>query len=78
MPSAAPVASASPKPAPNSSAAFAWLEWQILACFTTAAKEVTREQSIYLAVELHRALATIINLLIEVGLTNLLPNIVRT
>jgi hypothetical protein len=49
-----------------------------LACFTTAAKEVTKKQSVYLAAELYRALVTVIDMPgIEVSLTGLLTNIVR-
>jgi hypothetical protein len=49
-----------------------------LAYFTPTAKEATKKQRVYLAVELHRALATVINLPgIEVSLTDLLANIVQ-
>ncbi len=49
-----------------------------LAYFTTPAKEVTKKQSVYLPVELHRALATVVNLPgVDVSLTDLLANIVQ-
>ncbi|TDN38071.1 hypothetical protein A8B98_00450 [Hymenobacter sp. UV11] len=49
-----------------------------MAYFTTPAKEVTKKQSVYLPVELHRALATVVNLPgVEVSLTDLLANIVQ-
>jgi hypothetical protein len=49
-----------------------------LAYFTTPAKEPTKKQSVYLPVELHRALATVVNLPgVEVSLSDLLANIVQ-
>jgi hypothetical protein len=49
-----------------------------LAYFTTPATEATKKQSVYLPVELHRALATVVNLPgVDVSLTDLLANIVQ-
>jgi len=78
VPAVAPVALESPAPAPSTSAAPASPQPRPLAYFTTPAKEVTKKQSVYLPVELHRALATVVNLPgVEVSLTDLLANIVQ-
>lgn len=75
---ASPVALESPEPAPSTSAVAASPQPRPLAYFTTPAKEVTKKQSVYLPVELHRALATVVNLPgVEVSLTDLLANIVQ-
>jgi len=77
-PAVAPVALESPKPSPSTSAVIASPQPRPLAYFTTPAKEVTKKQSVYLPVELHRALATVVNLPgVEVSLTDLLANIVQ-
>jgi hypothetical protein len=75
---ASPVASAVPEPAPSTQAASASPVARPLAYFTTPAKEGTKKQSVYLPVELHRALATVVNLPgVEVSLSDLLANIVQ-
>jgi len=78
---AAPAASVAPESmaaAPSTSAAPASPERRDLAYFTTPAKEATKKQSVYLPVELHRALATVVNLPgVDVSLTDLLANIVQ-
>ena len=77
-PAVAPVALESSEPSLSTSAAPASLQPRPLAYFTTPAKEVTKKQSVYLPVELHRALATVVNLPgVEVSLTDLLANIVQ-
>ncbi|WP_283566941.1 hypothetical protein [Hymenobacter sp. H14-R3] len=77
-PTAAPVALQSPEPAPSTSALTASPQPRPLAYFTTPAKEVTKKQSVYLPVELHRALATVVNLPgVDVSLSDLLANIVQ-
>lgn len=77
-PAAAPVALESPQPAPSTSTAPASPVARPLAYFTTPAKEVTKKQSVYLPVELHRALATVVNLPgVDVSLSDLLANIVQ-
>lgn len=77
-PPVAPVALESAKPSPSTSAGTASPQSRPLAYFTTPAKEVTKKQSVYLPVELHRALATVVNLPgVEVSLTDLLANIVQ-
>ena len=74
----APVALESPELAPSTSAVPTSPQPRPLAYFTTPAKEVTKKQSVYLPVELHRALATVVNLPgVEVSLTDLLANIVQ-
>ena len=79
--SAAPAASVppeAPQPAPSASAAAASPERRDLAYFTTPATAATKKQSVYLPVELHRALATVANLPgVDVSLTDLLANIVQ-
>ena len=75
---AAPVASVAPQPAPSASAVPASPERRDLAYFTTPAPGATKKQSVYLPVELHRALATVVNLPgVDVSLTDLLANIVQ-
>lgn len=78
---AAPAASVAPESmaaAPSTSAAAASPERRDLAYFTTPATAVTKKQSVYLPVELHRALATVVNLPgVDVSLTDLLANIVQ-
>ena len=75
---APPVAPESMAAAPSTSAAAASPERRDLAYFTTPAKEATKKQSVYLPVELHRALATVVNLPgVDVSLTDLLANIVQ-
>ncbi|MFD2722156.1 hypothetical protein ACFST9_25795, partial [Hymenobacter monticola] len=78
---AALAASAAPESmaaAPSTSTAAASPERRDLAYFTTPAKEATKKQSVYLPVELHRALATVVNLPgVDVSLTDLLANIVQ-
>ncbi len=75
---AAVVAPEAPQPAPIVAAVPASPERRDLAYFTTPAKEATKKQSVYLPVELHRALATVVNLPgVEVSLTDLLANIVQ-
>jgi len=77
-PPVAPVALESPESVPSTSAVTASPQPRPLAYFTTPAKEVTKKQSVYLPVELHRALATVVNLPgVEVSLTDLLANIVQ-
>ncbi|MGI4736157.1 MAG: hypothetical protein ACRYG7_13480 [Janthinobacterium lividum] len=77
-PAVAPVALESPESSPSTLAAAASSQPRPLAYFTTPAKEVTKKQSVYLPVELHRALATVVNLPgVEVSLTDLLANIVQ-
>lgn len=77
-PPVAPVALESPEPAPSTSAVAASPVARPLAYFTTPAQQVTKKQSVYLPVELHRALATVVNLPgVEVSLTDLLANIVQ-
>jgi hypothetical protein len=72
------VAPESPEPAPSTSAAPASPQLRPLAYFTTPAQQVTKKQSVYLPVELHRALATVVNLPgVEVSLSDLLANIVQ-
>jgi hypothetical protein len=66
------------QPTPSTPAAPASPVARPLAYFTTPAKEVTKKQSVYLPVELHRALATVVNLPgVEVSLSDLLANIVQ-
>ncbi len=82
LPASAPpvtsVAPESPEPAPSTSAAPASPQLRPLAYFTTPAQQVTKKQSVYLPVELHRALATVVNLPgVDVSLTDLLANIVQ-
>jgi len=75
---AASVAPEAPQPAPSASAAAALPERRDLAYFTTPATAATKKQSVYLPVELHRALATVVNLPgVDVSLTDLLANIVQ-
>jgi hypothetical protein len=75
---AASVALEAPQPAPSTSAAAASPERRDLSYFTAPAKEATKKQSMYLPVELHRALATVVNLPgVDVSLTDLLANIVQ-
>ncbi len=75
---AASVAPEATQPAQGASAASASPERRDLAYFTTPAKEATKKQSVYLPVELHRALATVVNLPgVDVSLTDLLANIVQ-
>ncbi len=77
-PTVAPVTLESPEPSPSTSAVAASPQPRPLAYFTTPAKEATKKQSVYLPVELHRALATVVNLPgVEVSLTDLLANIVQ-
>lgn len=77
-PAAAPVAPEAMPLAPSTPAAPASPVARPLAYFTTPAKEVTKKQSLYLPVELHRALATVVNLPgVEVSLSDLLANIVQ-
>ena len=77
-PLVAPVAPESSEPTPSTSAAPASPQLRPLAYFTTPAQQVTKKQSVYLPVELHRALATVVNLPgVEVSLTDLLANIVQ-
>ena len=77
-PTVVPVALDSPEPSPSTLAVPASPQPRPLAYFTTPAKEVTKKQSVYLPVELHRALATVVNLPgVEVSLTDLLANIVQ-
>ena len=72
------VALESPEPAPSTSTTPASPQPRPLAYFTTPAKEVTKKQSVYLPVELHRALATVVNLPgVDVSLSDLLANIVQ-
>ncbi len=75
---AASAISESAQPSPSASAAPASPERRDLAYFTTPATEATKKQSVYLPVELHRALATVVNLPgVDVSLTDLLANIVQ-
>lgn len=75
---AAPVAPEPVQPSPSAFAAPASPERRDLAYFTTRAKEPTKKQSVYLPVELHRALATVVNLPgVDVSLSDLLANIVQ-
>ncbi|WP_210521982.1 hypothetical protein [Hymenobacter terricola] len=75
---AASVAPEAPQPAPSVAAVLASPERRDLTYFTTPAKEATKKQSVYLPVELHRALATVVNLPgVDVSLTDLLANIVQ-
>jgi hypothetical protein len=77
-PSVASEASKSPELTPSTPAAAASPQPRPLAYFTTPAKEVTKKQSVYLPVELHRALTTIVNLPgVDVSLSDLLANIVQ-
>lgn len=77
-PAAAPVAPEAMPLAPSTPAAPASPVARPLTYFTTPAKEVTKKQSVYLPVELHRALATVVNLPgVEVSLSDLLANIVQ-
>jgi len=77
-PLVAPMAPESSEPTPNTSPAPASPQLRPLAYFTTPAQQVTKKQSVYLPVELHRALATVVNLPgVEVSLTDLLANIVQ-
>jgi len=77
-PTAAPVAPESSEPTPSTSPAPASPQLRPLTYFTTPAQQVTKKQSVYLPVELHRALATVVNLPgVEVSLTDLLANIVQ-
>ena len=74
----APVAPEAMPPAPSTPAAPASPVARPLAYFTTPAEQVTKKQSVYLPVELHRALATVVNLPgVEVSLSDLLANIVQ-
>lgn len=78
---AAAAASVAPEvvqPAPSVAAVLASPERRDLAYFTTPATVATKKQSVYLPVELHRALATVVNLPgVDVSLTDLLANIVQ-
>ena len=75
---AASVGPEASQPAPSTSAAPASPERRDLAYFTTSATAATKKQSVYLPVELHRALATVVNLPgVDVSLTDLLTNIVQ-
>lgn len=75
---AASVGPEASQPAPSTSAAPASPERRDLAYFTTSATAATKKQSVYLPVELHRALATVVNLPgVDVSLTDLLANIVQ-
>ena len=75
---AASVAPAAAQPAPGAAAVPASPERRDLAYFTTPATGTTKKQSVYLPVELHRALATVVNLPgVDVSLTDLLANIVQ-
>jgi len=75
---AASVAPEAPQSAPSAAPVPASSERRDLAYFTTPAKEATKKQSVYLPVELHRALATVVNLPgVDVSLTDLLANIVQ-
>ena len=77
-PTVAPVAPESAEPSPSTSSVTASPQPRPLAYFTTPAREVTKKQSVYLPAELHRALATVVNLPgVEVSLTDLLANIVQ-
>jgi hypothetical protein len=77
-PSAASEASKSTEPALSTPAVAASPQPRPLAYFTTPAKEVTKKQSVYLPVELHRALTTVVNLPgVDVSLSDLLANIVQ-
>jgi len=77
-PPVAPVAPESPEPTPSTLVAPTSPQLRPLAYFTTPAQQVTKKQSVYLPVELHRALATVVNLPgVEVSLTDLLANIVQ-
>lgn len=77
-PAVAPVALAAAQPTPSTLVAPASPVARPLAYFTTPAKEATKKQSVYLPVELHRALATVVNLPgVDVSLTDLLANIVQ-
>ena len=77
-PTAAPVASESTEPALSTPVALASPQRRPLAYFTTPAQVTTKKQSVYLSVELHRALTTVVNLPdVEVSLTDLLANIVQ-
>ncbi len=74
----APVAPEAAQPAPSAAAVPASPERRDLAYFTTPATVATKKQSVYLPVELHRALATVVNLPgVDVSLTDLLANIVQ-
>ena len=74
----ASVAPEAPQSAPSAAPVLASSERRDLAYFTTPAKEATKKQSVYLPVELHRALATVVNLPgVDVSLTDLLANIVQ-
>lgn len=75
---ASPVAPEAAQPAPSATAVPASPERRDLAYFTTPATVATKKQSVYLPVELHRALATVVNLPgVDVSLTDLLANIVQ-
>ncbi|WP_125916393.1 hypothetical protein [Hymenobacter coccineus] len=77
-PAVAPVVPELPELTPSTSAAPASPQLRPLAYFTTPAQQVTKKQSVYLPVELHRALATVVNLPgVEVSLSDLLANIVQ-
>ena len=77
-PAVAPVAPEALPPSPSTPIVPALPVARPLAYFTIPAKEVTKKQSVYLPVELHRALATVVNLPgVEVSLTDLLANIVQ-
>jgi hypothetical protein len=77
-PSVASEAPKSPESTPSTSATAASPQPRPLAYFTTPAKEVTKKQSVYLPVELHRALTTVVNLPgVDVSLSDLLANIVQ-
>lgn len=75
---AAVAAPEAPQPVPSASTVPASPERRDLAYFTTPATAATKKQSVYLPVELHRALATVVNLPgVDVSLTDLLANIVQ-
>jgi hypothetical protein len=75
---ASPVAPEAAQPAPSAAAVPASPERRDLAYFTTPATGATKKQSVYLPIELHRALATVVNLPgVDVSLTDLLANIVQ-
>lgn len=77
-PSAAPELPKESEPTPSTPATPASPQPRPLAYFTTPAKEVTKKQSVYLPVELHRALTTVVNLPgVDVSLSDLLANIVQ-
>lgn len=74
----APVPPEAAQPAPSAAVVPASPERRDLAYFTTPVTVATKKQSVYLPVELHRALATVVNLPgVDVSLTDLLANIVQ-